>query len=245
MTALSQTLPAERGASGSLATDLACLALGAAFTFVLFTGVAVFENVRPPAPQPEIEDLRIVASVFVPPPPKPVEETSEVESVVPLSGLEVGPSDSTVKVAVIPQDLSKILPIDELPPKATIQFGQVMAELKPKMGFGADIEHIYQASEVDVKANAIVRTNPKIPSRIREDIDEVHVVLLVVIDADATLSSARVLRSSGNATLDKTVLECVRDEWEWSAAIRKGHKVRQLVQVPVWIKWSAASKFSI
>jgi outer membrane biosynthesis protein TonB len=50
-----------------------------------------------------------------------------------------------------------------------------------------------------------------------------------------------VLRPSGNEAFDKIVTECVRDEWEFTPAIRKGKKVRCMVQQLVWYKWTNGS----
>jgi TonB family protein len=71
------------------------------------------------------------------------------------------------------------------------------------------------------------------------------VTLLLVIDTEGAVMSIRVLRPSGNADFDTIVLQCVRDEWVFSPAIRKGHKVKCMVQQLIWYKWTGGSKFTI
>jgi TonB family protein len=66
-----------------------------------------------------------------------------------------------------------------------------------------------------------------------------------VVDAEGGVTGIRVLKPSGNAKFDSIVLESVRDEWEFSPAIRKGRKVRCMVQQLVWYKWTEGSPFTI
>jgi TonB family protein len=237
-------VPARQAHPGAV-EDLLCLALGAGLTFLLFVAIAKFESVKSQQSKPEIEDVHMASAIFVPPPPKPEERTTEPEAAVPLAGIDVGVSESPVKVAVVPPDLQKIMPVEELPPKATIQFGQVMTELKPKIGAGPDFQHIYQTSEVDVPPKALVQTIARVPHRVRGDAEELRVDLFIVVDQDGTISSIRIVRPSGNSEFDEIVLDCVRDEWQFSPAIRKGKKVRCLIRQPVWYKWSGGSRFTI
>ena len=67
----------------------------------------------------------------------------------------------------------------------------------------------------------------------------------MVIDTEGAVSSLRVLKTSGNAEFDSIVLKCVRDEWVFTPAIRKGRKVRCMVQQLIWYKWTEGSKFTI
>jgi TonB family protein len=235
----------NRSAKANLGDEALCLVLGAGLTVALFTGIARFENVRPGTPHQEIEDLRSVSAIFEPPPPKVEEHPEQVDVVPPLTGLDIGHSESQVKLAVVPPDLDKIIPPTELPPQATIQFSQMFSDLKPKAGISGDFEHIYQQSEVDQVPNAITKTIARVPSRVRDDADQLRVTLLLVIDTEGVVSSIRVLKASGNEKFDKIVLECVRDEWEFTPAIRKGKKVRCMVQQLVWYKWTEGSKFTL
>jgi TonB family protein len=240
----SASIPRFTRRAGLLADEAFYLSLGAGLTFVLFMGVAHFEMVRPAEMPTEIEDLRAVTAVSEPPPPKP-QDRSEPVDVVPLTGIDIGASDSPVKLAVVPPDLSKLMPPADLPPRATIQFGQLMSDLRPKTGNAGEFQHIYQQSEVDQPPLAVVKTIARVSSRVREDVESLRVTLLLVIDTEGAVTSIRVMRPSGNAKFDAIVLACVRDEWQFSPAVRKGKKVRCMVQQLVWYKWTNGSPFTI
>jgi TonB family protein len=233
-----------KGASWA-AEEALCLLGGACLTFCLFLGMAHFENVRTAAPAPEIEDLRVVSAIVEPPPPKVEQQTKPPEATVPLTGIEISASDSPIKLAVVPPDLAKIMPPSDLPPRATIQFNQLLTDLKPRTGVQGDFQHIYQQSEVDQVPTAIVKTIARVSNYTRDNAEELRVTLLLVIDTDGTIDSLKVMKPSGNAGFDKIVLECVRDEWSFSPAVRKGKKVRCMVQQLVWYKWTGGNKFSL
>jgi TonB family protein len=229
----------------SLADEVLCVFLGACLTFGLFMGVAHFEMIKAADQPAEIEDLRAVSAVSEPPPQKVEDHSNPVDVAVPLTGIEIGASDSPVKIAVIPPDLEKLVAPAELPPRATIQFGQVLTDLKPKNGMMGDFQHIYQQSEVDQVPTAVVKTIARVSRRVREDAVSLRVTLLVVIDTQGAVTGIRVMRPSGNAQFDSIVLECVRDEWEFTPAIKKGKRVRCMVQQLVWYKWTEGSPFTI
>jgi TonB family protein len=233
-----------RGASWA-AEEALSLLFGAGLTFGLFLGMAHFENVRTAEAAPEIEDLRAVTAIVEPPPPKVEERNRTPEATAPLTGIEIGPSDSTVKLAVVPPDLAKIMPQSELPPRATIQFTQLLTDLKPRTGAEGDFQHIFQQSEVDQVPAAVVKTIARVSNYTRDNAEELRVTLLLVIDTEGGIESIKVMKPSGNAGFDKIVTECVRDEWVFSPAIRKGRKVRCMVQQLVWYKWTGGDKFAL
>lgn len=242
--ALSLSGPTNIGAY--LAEEALCILAGSGLTFVLFFGIARFESVRPVAPPSDIEDLRVVSAMAEPPPPKPEESTEPQDSVTPLTGIEIASSESPVKLTVVPPDLDKIIPSTELPPRATIQFNQLLTDLKPKAGISGDFEHIYQQNEVDQVPAALVKTIARVSKRARDDAEQLRVTLVLIIDTVGAVQNIRVLKSSGNLKFDNIVLECVRDEWEFSPAVRKGKKVRCMVQQLVWYKWSeSGSPFTL
>ena len=234
------TIPAPRRVADYLAEEAVCLLLGGGLTFGLFLGIARFESVRPVAPPSDIEDLRMMSAFTEPPPPSKPEERSEPDEITPLTGIEIARSDSSVKLAVVPPDLNKIIPSQELPPRATIQFSQLL-DLKPKAGMSGDFQHIYQQNEVDQAPKAIVQKIAKVNTRARDGAEELRVNLLLVISTTGEVQSIRVIRPSGNLKFDKIVLECVRDEWEFSPAVMKGKKVRCMVQQQVWYKWTGGN----
>jgi TonB family protein len=231
-------IPGPRSLGAYLAEEALCILIGAVLTFVLFFGIARFESVREVAPPTDIEDLHVASAMAEPPPPRPEEHIEQQDSVAPLTGIEIAASESPVKLTVVPPDLDKIIPSSELPPKATIQFSQLLTDLKPKAGISGDFQHIYQQNEVDEVPKALVKTIARVSKRARDDAEQLRVTLMLIIDTEGAVESIRVLRSSGNLKFDNIVLECVRDEWEFSPAVRKGKKVRCLVQQLVWYKWS-------
>jgi TonB family protein len=235
----------QTGAVGHLAEETACLVLGAGVTFALFFGVAHLEDVRTSVASAPIEDLHQASAIIDPPPPKVEDRTAAPEMDIPLTGIDIGTSASPVKVSVVPPDLEKIMPSESLPPIATIQFGQVMTELKPKIKTGGELEHIYQQSEVDVAPKAMKKEIARIPDSVHHNIEQLRVTLVLVIDSEGAVTSIRVARPSGNARFDKIVTECVRDEWQFSPAIRKGKKVRCMVEQLVWYKWTEGISYTL
>lgn len=238
--ALALSHPGQRTIGTYLAEEAFCVLVGGALTFGLFFGIARFESVRPAVPV-EIEDLHAAAAVPEPPPPKPQERVEAQDLVVPLTGIEIAASESPVKLAVVPPDLDKIIPQTELPPRATIQFNQLLTDLRPKASISGEFQHIYQQNEVDQAPKAIVQTIARVSSRARDNAEQLRVNLLLVIGTTGEVQSIRVMRASGNPKFDKIVLECVRDEWEFSPAVLRGKKVRCLVQQQVWYKWTGSS----
>jgi TonB family protein len=245
--AMAAAIPPPRMGKGAAwaAEEAVSLLFGGGLTFCLFFGIAHFENVRTQAPAQEIEDLRAVTAVVEPPPPKVEEHPLQPVSTVPLTGIEIGAAESPVKIAVVPPDLAKIMPQTDLPPRATIQFNQLLTDLSPKMGIEGDFQHIYQQNEVDKVPEAIVKTIAKVNSYIRDNADELRVTLLLVIDAEGGIESIKVMKPSGNKLFDKAVTECVKEEWVFSPAIRRGKKVRCMVQQAVWYKWTDGNKFTL
>lgn len=228
-----------------LAEEALCLLFGAGLTLGLFLGMAHFENVKAARPAPEIEDLRAVSAISEPPPPRVEDLTRPMEAFAPLTGIEIAAAESPVKLAVVPPDLEKILPPTDLPPRATIQFSQLLTDLRPKTGMGGDFQHIYQQNEVDQPPAALVRTIARVSGRVRDNADQLRVTLVLVIDTEGAVTSTRILRPSGNEAFDKIVTECVRDEWVFTPAVRKGRKVRCMVQQLVWYQWTNGSPYTL
>ena len=137
--------------SGNPAQTAFSVFLGAAFTFALFMGMAHFEGKAPASPPPEIDDLRTVALPFQPPPPPQVTpaESAPMPEISTVAGFDLAPSDSPVKIAVSPPNLSDLSPTVLLAPPANIQIGQLHGEFKPKMSYTLDAQHVFQKTEVD------------------------------------------------------------------------------------------------
>ncbi|HUG09423.1 MAG TPA: TonB family protein [Opitutaceae bacterium] len=228
-----------RGARQAAGEESVGLLIGAAFTFTLFFGLAHFENFGTAEPVAEIEELRMVAMPIEPPPPPP--KTEEIapmpEEMLPFSGLEVGATDSPVSVAVVPPDLEMMFPASAIP-RARIQFGIVHADLKPRADAEFSVRHVFQVSEVDQRPRSIVRTSPVIPAGVRGNAATLRVGLLLLIDQNGKVESARVTESSGNPQFDSIVADTVIHEWLFTPALRRGKKVRVLAQQPFRVTWS-------
>jgi len=215
--------------------------IGLGFTFVLFFGMAHFENTRENSRPEEIEEVRLVNIPFYPPPPpKVVEPTEAPEVVLPFSGLAVEASDSPVSIAVVSPDLEKMMPTTTAP-KAIIQFGRLNVDFKPKADVNADVNRVYQDSDVDQRPHVIVRTTPEIPAKVRTKAATQRIVLLVKIGMDGRAETVRVSQSSGSAEFDANCVRTVQDEWVFSPAIRRGKKVRCLTEQAIRLSFSGGS----
>jgi TonB family protein len=218
---------------------------GAGITFLLFAAMAHFEGDSGAAPVSSIEDMRSVSALYEPPPPKVEERPEHVDEILPLTGIDIGASESPVRITVVPPDLSRIIPTTEIPPKANIQISQLYTDLRPRSGVSGDADRIFRPSEVDRAPAAVIKTIAHVSHRAREDADELRATLELVVDAKGAVVSIRVLRSSGNPEFDAIVSKCVRQEWVFSPAMKNGKSVKCLVDQLVWYKWSTGSPFKI
>jgi TonB family protein len=235
----SPATPARRGGAGQ---TLASLLLGAGFTAGLFLGIAQFDRAAQGEPPAEIMDLRAVTLQEPPPPPREVvREQTPIE--IPQLGFDAAPSESPVQIAVTPPDLRDLVPPTVAPP-AVIQVGQLYTNLKPKIDVNIASDHIYQMMEVDQLPRVLNRVTPSIPPSVRQNAAMLRTSLLFVVDADGQIKNVRVVSTSGNADFDAIILKNIT-EWSFSPAVRKGLKVRCLLQQAVIIKWSSGSVFEL
>jgi TonB family protein len=211
--------------------------VGTAFTMALFSLVAHVDQARTNPAAPVIEDLRVASlPVEIPPPPVTQTETEPVTEMI--TGIDVAAAESPVQISLS-------VPILESPPvpqapAARIQTTVVPSEFKPRMDLTQEFDHIFQQTEVDQKPTVLANSAPFIPINVHRGVRWLRVVLLMVIDARGVASNIRVLTSSGNAEFDSLIVECVHDKWEFSPAIKKGRKVKCLVQRSVTIRWDSS-----
>ena len=178
-----------------------------------------------------------------PPPPREVpREAAPVETT--LTGFEPAPADSPVRIAITPPDLEALLPAPPLAPPAVIQTGQLFAELKPRMDLTLLGDHIFQMAEVDQVPQVLNRVTPDIPASVRQGASVLRASLVFVVDANGEIGQVRLASSSGNRDFDAIVAENIK-AWTFSPAVRKGKKVRCLLQQAVIIKWSCGSRFEL
>jgi TonB family protein len=218
--------------------EAASLAAGLAFTSVLFFGMAHFERNGGAEPPADFAELHSVSVPLELPPPRIQEEPQPIaETALPFAGLEIGESESPVKIAVVPPDLEDLLPHSDVPPAAAIQVAQLVHEFKPKMDLEADFSRVFQATEVDQRPTVLARPNPFIPSNVRNKAKVLRVLLLITVETNGSVHSVRVLNPSGNPKFDAIIVESVQHDWAFTPAIKKGRKVRCLIQQSVAVTW--------
>jgi len=240
-----RTQAAADGRAGRLAEEALYVVAGAAFTFALFAAMAHFEGADRRAPAPEIEDLRSAPALYEPPPPAVQEQPQPDQNALPLTGLEIGASDSPVRVAVVPPDLARIIPATEIPPRVDVRLDQLYTDLKPGGSISGNFERIYKPSEVDKPPVAIIKTVAHVSRQARDNADELRATLELVVDAKGNIANIRVLKSSGVEEFDTIVLHSVKVDWVFSPAIKSGKNVKCLVDQLIWYKWSEGSPFKI
>ena len=216
---------------------------GSAVTLGLFLLVARFgrEPVKPPV---EMEDLRTIFAPMEPPPPPPTEQTTEVPPDATLSGFDLTPSSSTVKITVLPPDLERLLPPPPVAPPARIELNHLYTEFKPKASAGRFEQHVYQMNEVDQAPYVLNHVIPNLPHRLLGDLESLHVIVIAVIDLDGTPRSLRLAKSSGNEEFDQLMMDSI-GQWTFAPAIRKGKKVRCLIVQDTHFKRPSRSLFNL
>ncbi len=230
------------GAAGTGET-LRCVLLGAVFTLGLFLGIAQVQNFAPPAPPPEFDDLRAVAIPLEPPPPPRVVPPDAGPPVTTVTGFSATATDSPVKITVTPPELADLLPPPPAAPAAVIQVGQLFTSFKPRMELAGDNQHIFQTSEVDQRPAVLYTVMPEVSRRMMKNEASAHVTVLLVIDGNGAVISAKLAQASGNPELDAVMLANIK-EWIFSPATRKGVRVRCLIQQGYNIRLPAASRFN-
>jgi len=200
---------------------------GAVATLALFLSVAHFGHKTMNEPTVETEDLRVYAAID-PPPPPPTETTQDETPDLNLTGFDIAPSDSSVKITVLPPDLEKLLPPPPMAPPAKIELNKLYTEFKPKTSVGRFDQHIYQMSDVDQLPYVLNHVVPDLSHDLLRNLESLHVVVLAVIELDGTPQNLRIARSSGNDEFDRLMMESIA-QWTFAPAIRKGKKVRCLI----------------
>jgi TonB family protein len=237
------TFPRTPSVAGGPGRGMLSLLLGAGFTFVIFLGMARFDRTEPAEPPADIMDLRAVSIQEPPPPPRETpREAVPVETT--LTGFDPAPSESPVQITITPPDLEALLPPPSLAPPAVIQTGRLYTDLRPKMELSTAADHIFQMAEVDQVPKVLNRVAPTIPSSVRKGAVTLRASLLFVVDASGEIRNVRLASSSGNPEFDAIILGNIK-EWTFSPAVRKGKKVRCLLQQAVIIQWSGGSRFEI
>jgi TonB family protein len=234
--------PETGGRAARVRSGAFSLLLGLAFTVLLFGGIAYFERTAPAAPPVEFSDLG-VAVLPLEPPPVPAMESAAVAVEPTGPGFELAPSESPVKLAVVPPPLETVLAEDlSKMPAASFTLG-LPADFRPKAIARGDPQHVFQRMEVDMPASLLVRTVPTVSRRIMDGNSALHLTFFWIVEIDGTVSNASVASSSGNEQLDALMLDMIRNS-VFSPAMKGGRKVRMMTQQRIDIRWSDGSRFN-
>ncbi len=232
----------KTGGAGPGRTALSVL-LGAGFTLSLFLGIAHVQNIVPVTAPPDIDTLRAVSLPVVPPPPRVVPTDTEPAATNVL-GFDATPSDSPVKITVAPPELVDLEPPPTVAPAAVIQVGQLYTDLRPRMNFSGEAQRIFQTSEVDQAPKVLYTVMPAVSQRMLGKNASARVTVILIIDANGVVVSARLAQSSGNPDLDAIMLDNIK-EWAFAPAVKKGKRVKCLIQQGYNIRMPSASPFTI
>ena len=235
-------LPVESTAANAVAETLS-IVLGVVVTLGLFLGVARFGATEAPVEEADIAELRAMSVPLEAPPPRPVETPPVEVAASPFAGLDISATESPVRIAVVPPDLSSLIPSTNTAPAAKIEPARLYTEFKPTTEIGGDFSRIFQQHEVDQRPAVVSRPRPYVPPAVRGNAKTLRISVLILIDTRGAVASTRVLQGSGNPHFDKIILHDIGHSWVFSPAMKKGRKVRCLVQQNVRIVWEGGSPF--
>jgi TonB family protein len=222
--------------TANLADEAISVLAGATLTAGLFLALSHFEYGGGSARPSTLEDLRTYTAPVDLPPPPPEQQPETVAEGAPFAGIDIEASESPVRIAVTLPVLDPI-PIPVAPP-AKIVSTPPTAEFRPKPDISPDVHHVYQQNEVDQHPSTLVSAHPIVPPNVRQHAQYLRVTLIFVVNANGAATDIRIVTSSGNPTFDRIMADCVRDEWLFTPAIKKSHKVRCLVQKSFTLRWT-------
>jgi len=229
-----------------LAEESISLLAGAIITFGIFFALSHLDSVEPVSPPAELLELRTMAALFEPPPPKLVETPEPVDAVAtPLTGIEIASSESAVKIAVVSPELASLFP--EGPPAlpAMTTIGKLDIVAKPRIEVDTNIQHVYQQNEVDQRPTVLDRTYPRVPEQVRKGAKVLRVTVIILVDKEGNPKNARLLKSSGNAAFDDIIMKSIMDTWIFTPAVKNGKRVNCLIQQTTAVTWSGNSDFEL
>ncbi len=214
---------------------------GVGFTLILFLGITHFQNTTPAVAPLEFDDLRTVAIPLEPPPSRVVHPERAEPAITSVTGFDAAPSDSPVKIAIVPPDLAALFPTTAAP-AAVIPVGQLYSDFKPGVYLGGYGQHIFQVSEVDQVPRVLHTVMPAVSASMIVK-GSAHVSVIVVVDANGVVSRATLAQTCGNPVLDEIMLQNIK-EWTFSPAVKRGKPVKCLIQQGYRIQLPRASMFT-
>lgn len=210
----------------------------------LFFGLAKTHESAPPDAPPGFDDLEAaVAPVDLPPPPPRRELTAPVPIGTPFHFPLESVQDAAVRIQVEP---APVRPIDVSAPLArpgiSARFNLAAASLVPRETVTADVDRIYDRSEVDQRPVVVYRKKPNVTRDHLARVPNRRVMLMFVVNKNGQVENVHLLQSSQDVAYDELLLEAIAD-WEFKPAIRKGKTVRSWVQLPVTVRYQAGTPF--
>jgi protein TonB len=218
---------------------------GLACAGLILIVLAFLRAPRAPGPATEVYTALQVNLPFDEPPPPPREQAP------PEPGPIVGPMRLEIAreaVSAVHLQVPDLLPLDtDLPPppaRAVVaaRFDLASSITRPVGVNDLQDQRIFSRSEVDQRPMVVYRVKPKLSGKKVGEMTTPRVVLLLVVNTDGSVGEVRLMRGSGEADFDQTVIEAVRG-WQFSPAILKGRKVRCWVEQMVSVKVSEATPF--
>ena len=217
------------------------LLLGAGFTLLLFTCIALYETREPRGQAQDRDELHMALPPFEPPPPPAAQAESDPDA-LPMAGFRLSPSDDAVKISVSPPDLDSILPEDlSKAPHVDARIGP-LRNFGAKIDFTSDPKHVFESSDVDQIPKVLFRAEPEVPRYIAKDAEILSTTLMAIIDADGSIGSVRVSRSSGIPRFDALMVRNIL-EWSFSPAMKAGRRVRCLIEQDIIVRFRPESPF--
>ena len=171
--------------------------------------MTVFVNmIHPPPPEKTIEPPK--------PPPKPFKLVKKIELVTPPQAVVVSnaPVTSPDEPVAPPQPVAMPEPVVQAPPEPPAAVDTTPVSLATYLALACP-----------------KRVPPDYPAMSRRQGEQGKVVLLVELDENGYVASARIKESSGYKRLDEAGLQAIR-QWQCNAPLRNGIAVRAIALQP-------------
>jgi TonB family protein len=215
------------------------LAGGLGFTLAILAMLAFAPQTGHPPEETEIEEVRAIEIPEPPPPPPPNPNRGTPLPPAPIV-FEEAPSTSSVRIAPTPIPNAPLVTVAR--PAYSLHFDFTPGEFRPDSGdWEPDVNHVFQRSEVDQQVVAIYKKVPNIPAELLKIVQNPRVRVLMVVNTDGSVENVRVLHGT-NADFDALVADAIRG-WRFRPAMKKGKKVRCLVELPVYVKAPSVNRF--
>ncbi len=221
--------------------------VGCAAAILSVLAATRFDSSEEAKPEEAFVVRRVSVPLDAPPPIEVIEVPVAVGAVGPLR-LEIAAAPAGALQIQVPED-APLLRVEESPPPARpsvdARFDIANTSFRPAMDFAEmDSRHVFERNEVDQPPLVLQRVEPRIGDSEARGVATPRTTVLLIVNTDGSVGDLRVVQSSHDARFDRRVVEAIR-YWQFSAAVRKGRKVRCWVQQSITIRVSDASPFSV